>query len=170
MRHLSNLLVMVPIVVQKCHDPIEDNRQQESHLDNGNRAVWSTQRFLKILGHNSSSHNSLPSGLKLTCPQIDQLKLWISNVKIKTKMWLQAIQLINILLSAQNHRGDLLIQDQQRQVQQYQDHTQIVAQTVIIHELMTHFLKIASWSYKTRKYEAILGTLIKHANTRFLDL
>ena len=42
-------------------------------------------------------------------------------------MWLQAIQLINILLSAQNHRGDLLIQDQQRQVQQHQDHTQIVA-------------------------------------------
>ena len=56
-------------------------------------------------------------------------------------MWLQAIQLINILLSAQNHRGDLLIQDQQRQVQQHQDHTQIVAQTVNIHEIITHFLK-----------------------------
>ena len=59
-------------------------------------------------------------------------------------MWLQAIQLINILLSAQNHRGDLLIQDQQRQVQQHQEHRQIVAQTVNIHETITYFLKIAS--------------------------
>ena len=59
-------------------------------------------------------------------------------------MWLQAIQLINILLSAQNHRGDLLIQDQQRQVQQHQDHTQIIAQTVNI-----RFKTMRS--YKTRK-------------------
>ena len=50
-----------------------------------------------------------------------------------TTTWLQAIQLINILLSAQNHRGDLIIQDQQRQVQRTLDQTQLYAKTVKIH-------------------------------------
>ena len=68
-----------------------------------------------------------------------------------TTTWLQAIQLINILLSAQNHRGDLIIQDQQRQVQRTLDQTQLYAKTVKI--LLT---RLKNFSALKRELYALL--------------